>query len=238
MSPVKKIQIVIFTILCLLCVNAHAQYQKIENLPKYDRQKFHFGFSLAVNTSDFKVVKVGNFQNFDSLYILDNIKQTGFNLSIVSDLHLGEYFDLRFLPGLSFAQRDLIYTFYDNNVKGEETKKEIESTFLQLPVFVKFKSERVNNFRAYVLAGVEYNIDMVSQAKVRNKDKDFVKLKRNDYGYSIGVGFDFYMEMFKFSPEVRMFNGIPNLKVADETIYARSLGALRSKIFTFSITFE
>jgi outer membrane protein W len=107
-----------------------------------------------------------------------------------------------------------------------------------LPVFLKFKSERVNNFRAYVLAGMEYNIDMVSQAKVRNKDKDFVKLKRNDYGYSIGVGFDFYMEMFKFSPEVRMFNGIPNLKVADETIYARSLGSLRSKIFTFSITFE
>ena len=124
---------------------------------------------------------MGNFQNFDSLYIFDNIKQTGFTLSIVSDLHLGEYFDLRFLPGLSFAQRDLIYTFYDNNVKGEETKKEIESTFLQLPVFLKFKSERVNNFRAYVLAGVEYNIDMVSQAKVRNKDKDFVKLKRNDY---------------------------------------------------------
>ncbi len=238
MNPVKKIQNVIFTILYLLCVNSHAQYQKIENLPKYDRQKFHFGFSLGVNTSDFEVVKVGNFQNFDSLYILDNIKQTGFNLSIVSDLHMGDNFDLRFLPGLSFAQRNLVYTFYNNNIKGEETKKEIESTFLQLPVFLKFKSERVNNFRAYVLAGVEYNIDMVSQAKVRNKDKDFVKLKRNDYGYSIGVGFDFYMEMFKFSPEVRMFNGIPNLKVADETIYARSLGALRSKIFTFSITFE
>lgn len=219
---------------CLL----HGQYQHIENQPKFDRKKFHFGFSLGINTANFKVIKVGNFHTFDSLYILDNIKQSGFNLNIVTDMHLGDNFDVRFLPGLIFAQRNLVYTFYVNNKISATTEKQIESTFLQLPWYVKFKSERVNNFRAYVLAGFEYNIDMVSQAKVRNKDKQFVKLKRQDYGYSVGMGTDFYFEMFKWSLEVRMFNGIPNLKVADETIYARSLGSLRSKVFTFSMTFE
>jgi hypothetical protein len=87
--------------------------------------------------------------------------------------------------------------------------------------------------RAYVLAGAQYNIDMVSQAKVENQDKQYVKLKRNDYGYSIGAGCDFYMEMFKLSLEVKMFNGMGNLLVEDKTIFAQSLKSLRTKMFTF-----
>jgi hypothetical protein len=87
--------------------------------------------------------------------------------------------------------------------------------------------------RAYVLAGAQYNIDMVSQAKVENQDKQYVKLKRNDYGYSIGTGCDFYMEMFKLSLEVKMFNGMGNLLVEDKTIFAQSLKSLRTKMFTF-----
>jgi hypothetical protein len=96
----------------------------------------------------------------------------------------------------------------------------------------------VNNYRVYVVAGVKYGIDMVSQAKVENKDKQFVKLQKNDYGYQIGFGFDFYLERFKFSPEIKMYNGVRNLLVDDSAIYSTSLRALYSKIFLISLTFE
>lgn len=220
------------------CFRCQAQYRIVENLPKYDRQKIHFGFAIGTNVTDFKLVKVGNFNSFDSLYVLDNIKQTGFNLNIISNLHLGNHFDFRFIPGLSFAQRDLNYTFYSFDSTTKLINKQVESSFLQVPFYLKFKSERVNNYRAFVQAGFEYNVDMVSQAKVKNKDKEFVKLGRRDYGYSIGMGFDFYMEMFKFGIDVRMYQGLNNLKVVDNTIYARSISSLRSRIFTLTLTFE
>jgi len=90
----------------------------------------------------------------------------------------------------------------------------------------------------YVLAGARYSIDMVSQAKVRDKDKDIVKLKRYDYGYEIGLGFDFYLTYFKFSPEIKMFNGLNNLLVKDNSRYASPLEKLNSKIFLVSFLFE
>jgi hypothetical protein len=89
-----------------------------------------------------------------------------------------------------------------------------------------------------VLAGFKTTIDMVSQAKVQKQDKELVKIKRNDYGYTIGIGFDFYLEMFKFSPEIKMYHGLPNLLVKDNLPYSQVLESLRSKVFLISFTFE
>lgn len=229
----------LFIFFLLFVQNSFAQQNKVQNLPKYDKQKIHFGFSLGLNTCNFKMEKNANLYTFDSLYNIDNIRQGGFNLGIVTNLHLGNNFDLRFIPDLCFADRTLEYTFYINNVPARApTQKKIESTFIQLPLYLKFKSDRIGNMRAYVLAGAQYNIDMVSQAKVENQDKQYVKLKRNDYGYTIGTGCDFYMEMFKLSLEVKMFNGLGNLLVEDKTIFAQSLESLRTKMFTFSLLFE
>jgi hypothetical protein len=226
-------------ILIIFALKVHAQRTKVENMPKYDKQVVHFGFSLGVNSADFKVKKSPDLFQFDSLYNVDNIRQTGFNLGIVMNLRMGQNFDLRFIPDLAFVERHLEYTFYVNGkVQKPTTVKKIESTFLEFPLYVKFKSERVNNYRVYVIAGGQYSIDMISQAKVENKDKQFVKLNRKDYGYTVGVGFDFYMEMFKFSPELKMYNGLNNLLVPDNTIFAKSLSGLNSKIFMISLLFE
>lgn len=218
-------------------LNANAQKKKVQNLPKYDKQIVHFGFLLGINNTDFTIRRVPDFNTRDSLYVVESDGQTGFNLGIIANLKLAENFDLRFVPDLAFSQRDLIYTFNINGVETTETKK-IESTFLEFPLDLKFKSNRVNNYRVYVLAGIRYSIDMVSQAKVQNQDEDFVKLERNDYGYQIGVGFDFYMERFKFSPELKMYHGLNNLLVNDNSIFSSSLDGLKSKIWQISFTFE
>lgn len=230
--------ILLFFFLAIASV-AIAQKTAVENLPKYDRQRIHFGFLLGINRADFKVTKSPDLFLFDSLYNVDNLKQSGFNLGIITNLSMGNYFDLRFIPELAFIERQLHYTFYLNGKKqNPQTVKKIESTFLTFPLYLKFKSERVGNFRAYVLAGGQYSIDMVSQAKVQNEDRQFVKLSRKDYGYTIGVGGDFYLEMFKFALELKMYNGVNNLLVPDNTVFAQSLKGLQSKIFMVSFLFE
>ena len=235
----KRILVILLLVIAVLCnSNVFAQEKKVLNLPKYDRQKIHFGFLLGINKTDFTIKRIGEFNLIDTLLTVESQGQTGFNLQIVTNLRLGEYFDLRFVPGLAFSTRNLLYNFKYSTGKEAEIVKKIESTFLELPVDIKFKSARLNNFRAYVIGGVKYSIDMVSQAKVETKDKEFVKLRKNDYGYTIGVGMDFYMPMFKFSPELKMYHGLRNLLVKDELVYSRSIDALHTKMFMLSLTFE
>lgn len=228
----------LLTLLLAGCLTeATAQRKKVQNLPNYDRQRVHFGFLLGINTNDFVIRRIPEFNMLDSLYTVESASQTGFNLGIIANLKLGEHFDLRFVPDLMFSQRNLEYHF-ETGTKSFTIIKEVESTFLEFPLDLKFKSSRVNNYRVYVLAGFKYAIDMVSQAKVENKDKQFVKLQKQDYGYQIGFGFDFYLERFKFSPEIKMYNGIRNLLVDDPSIFSSSLKSLYSKTFLISFTFE
>ena len=133
---------------------------------------------------------------------------------------------------------NLDYTLLYNDSTPIAKTKKVESTYLELPLELKYKSKRVNNYRAYVLAGFKYGIDMVSQAKVKAQDPDVIKLSRNDYGYEIGFGLDCYLDLFKFSPEIKMFQGIPNILVDDPAAYSTSIKSLRSRIFTLSFTFE
>ncbi|NNF02776.1 MAG: PorT family protein [Bacteroidia bacterium] len=218
--------------------SAIAQRDVPLNLANYDKQVIHFGFLIGINTTDFKVKRVGQFNSLDSLFVLEAVKQSGFDLQIVSNWHINDHFDLRFLPGLAFAQRDLEYTFYHQGVEQGVTTKPIESTFLKFPVDLKFKSNRIGNYRVFVTGGFQYAIDMVSQAKVKNEDAEFVKLQRHDYGYTIGAGFDFYMSMFKFSPAIKMYQGVRNLIVDDPLIFSSSIDRLNSRIFEISFTFE
>jgi len=239
----KGIGVAQLLILALMLVSFHqsadAQLNRVPiNLPKYDKQKIHFGFTLGLNSSTFRVLKVADFKTQDSIYSIEPQGVIGLNLGIVSNLRLGEHWDLRFIPALSFAQRNLEYSFNYNGGSGDFITKTIESTYLEFPLDLKFKSQRVNNYRVYVLAGGHYSMDMISQAKVLNKDKDIVKLEKYDFGYEIGVGFDFYMTYFKFSPEIKMFNGLNNLLVEENTPFAKSISGLKSKVFLVSFTFE
>lgn len=217
-----------------------AQESKVpQNLPKYDKQWIHFGFVLGINSASFRMVESGDFKLQDSAYSIVPQSQSGLNLGILSNLHLGNHFDLRFMPGLSFVQRKLDYSFYyPSTSQSPVLVKTVESTYLELPLNVKFKSKRIDNYRLYVIAGGRYSVDMISQAKVKERDPDILKLKRKDYGLEIGMGADFYMPYFKFSPEIKMFSGIPNLLVDENTVYVNPLQSLRSKIFFISFFFE
>jgi hypothetical protein len=214
-----------------------AQQPKVKNQEKYDRQRLHFGFLLGVNNTDFRVTRADDFYKSDSVLVLEPDGQGGFNLGIVTDLKLAENFDLRFVPDLAFSQRNLNYKIQSAGKKTETIIKQVESTFIEFPLEIKFKSNRINNYRIYVLGGYKYMIDMVSQAKVSN-DQQLVKLKKQDHGYFIGFGMDFYLPLFKFSPEIKMFQGVPDVLQMDPTAYSTSIKSLRSRIFTLSFIFE
>jgi len=237
MTGIKHIFLLVLLLLKTAFVFAQMDNEP-RNLPKYDHQKAHFGFTLGINTSSFLIDRVGDLKIRDSIYSIEGSSVSGLNLGIISNLKLGEHFDLRFIPTLSFGQRNLKYHFIYNDSSEVFTDKQIESTYLEFPFYLKFKSKRVNNYRIYVFGGYKFAIDMVSQAKVQNRDKDVVKLRRNDNGYEIGLGVDFYLTYFKFAPEIKMYHGLRNLLIKEDTPFSSPLEALYSKTFAISFTFE
>ncbi len=217
----------------------HAQKSKTENLPKFDNKIIHFGFSLGINSGDFDLKPATNFHLLDSIHIVETARNPGFNLGIICDLHLHKYFNLRFVPALSFVQRNINYTYSPNVI----ISKGIESTFLDFPLHLKYRSARLNNFATYIIGGAKYSFDLASQAKVENMPEApptdiILKLKKSDYSIDIGFGFDFFLEYFKLSPELRVSFGVPNVLIQDKTMFSNPINALNSRMLLISLNFE
>lgn len=236
MQKIKKLYLII-TIL-FFGFTSHAQkYKKPKNLALYDYQKIHFGFTLGINNLNFNHQKNSSTINNDSIKSINTISQKGFNLGIVSNLRLSKYTDLRFIPALVFGERKINYGFKDSANINYELKR-IESTLLDFPIHIKYKSERYNNFRTYVITGIKYSLDIASQARIDDEGKEIIKLKRNDLMGEIGFGIDFYLEYFKFSPQIKISYGLLNLLSEDNTIFTNSINRLTTNGWMLSFTFE
>lgn len=212
----------------------------IPNLLKYDNQLVHFGFMIGYNNFDFNIRPKNDLLEYDSMMVVNTTPLSGFNLGLIADLRMGKYFDLRFIPGLSFGDRIVNYIIRYADGTDVLTKKNVESVYLDLPLLIKFKSSRMHNVRAYVIAGAQYSLDLISAAKKQEAHprEIFVKLYPNDVQAQVGVGFDFYCTYFKFSTELKMSFGMLNLMVPEDNIYINSIHSLKSKILQISFMFE
>lgn len=237
---IKKISIIL--LLSIVGFNAYSQRETTLNLPKFDHRFMHFGFLLGLNQANFVLErKPPSISEFDSAFVLEPKPAMGFNLGIISAMHFSEHFSLRFTPNLAFSSRSIDYTFqtFDGIKKYD---KIIESTLINFPLGIKYKSARVNNFSAYILAGASYSLDLASNAGKENlatnlKDM-IVKIKRDDIIGEVGFGTDFYLEYFKFGIEIKMSYGIKDLLDRDGTPFSDPIDRLSSKMFLLSLTFE
>lgn len=228
-------------VVCLgLAVHAYAQFG-VPNLLKYDKRRFHFGFTLGYNNFDYRISSKADLAEYDSLMLIHTRPMSGFSLGIVTNLSLGKYFDLRFIPGLSFGDRYIDYTIRYPDGSEIVTPKNVESVYLDLPILFKYKSSRMlNNIRAYVIAGGQYTFDMISAKKKKAPANGEVVLKLNphDVQAQVGVGFDFYCTYFKFTTELKMSFGFLNMLVPENNMYATSVTGLHAKNIQISFIFE
>jgi len=203
------------------------------NVLEHYNRKIYFGITMAYNTSNYKVVHSEDFTYNDSILEVNSKRGPGFNLGIVTNLRLSEYFDLRFVPGLVFADKKLVFKQND-----KEVTKTTESIYTEFPLMVRFKSQPFKDIKVYVLAGMKYSLDLASNAKAR-KAFDQIKIKRNDLSYEYGLGLQFFFPLFIFSPELKFSNGIFNVHKPDENlIYSNMIDKLNIRTITLSFHFE
>lgn len=257
-----KVQIRSISILILLLpILLQAQSRVVQNLTTFDNKKIHFGFTLGLNSLDFAVKHYASLDdnpNFDptdevtaryleELDAVDRQVRTdvytltpGFTVSMVSNLRLGEYFDLRFLPGLSFGNRKMVYNvpLHDFVGSSDDGYFSARSTYIDLPLLVKYKSKRYLNQRPYMIGGFAYRHDIS-----RGSPDEIIRLVNPNFYLEAGMGWDTYLQFFRFSTELKFSFGLNNVlgKIPDTptpTYYNHAIKRLTTNIVTLSFHFE
>ena len=228
-------------IFIILGSSSYAQKFKQERYKNFDKRMFHFGFMLGFNSSDFTVYQNVNAYEQFGLKLLENDAQPGGQLGILTTMKLGTpVLRLRFIPTLSFQERLLRYTFEDTVLNKDKIGEErVNSTNLDFPIMLQFRTKRLNNFTAYVLVGGQYSIDLQSQEKAsQNYIDPYVKIKRNDVQGQIGGGLEFFAPYFKFGIELKYSHGFMNSFIQDNTNIAKPINKLYNKVWSLSLIFE
>jgi hypothetical protein len=228
-----------FVLCCLLRLStATAQYNQGSNINYLDFQQkpYYFGITLGYNRSDYRIYHSKDFIRNDSFARAESVTGPGFNLGIVSNLKIGEYFDLRFLPTLSFTEHTIRYT-----PPGETTRifsRPIESVLVEMPFHVRYKSAPYHDFRLFVIGGVKYSFDVASDSRTRQA-AGLVRIAPTDFQVEYGAGIQFFFPYFIFSPELKVSQGLNNVLIYNDRLQQSTvLDKILSRTFTISLHFE
>ena len=232
----------IFVILLFLFFAVPAQSQifsgeDVINNPNFDKDRWSYGYFLGFNTYDFdfdyKNYKEGAATGKD--FSVDNT--IGFNVGLVGNLRISEYLDLRLEPGVSFNRINFQFTKADSN-----TFREINSTYVHIPLLLKFSTKRINNFKPFVVGGVSTSLNLSSNEN--NPDDNYdgqFRMTTNSYYYEIGIGIDLYLYYFKFTPTLRGIFAINDELVRDanpNSFYTSNVDKMSSRGIFLNFTFQ
>lgn len=195
-------RLILLLAIVFLTQAAHAQLftkERLANLETFDNRFLTWGYFLGFNSYDFKIEYKDQVQDDNTDVIVEG--QSGFNVGLIGDMRINRYINLRLEPGLYFAQRNLIFPNFEEE---RDFLRETKSTYIHVPLLVKFSTERLNNFKPFVVAGVSRSINLSSNEEnpEDNEQGQFRMTSSTSY-FELGFGIDFYLFYFKFTPSIR-----------------------------------
>jgi len=227
-----------------------------------DQEDFNWGFSFQYVASEYKIIRKPNWRDIfldyeqndrpitDPLNSISSPLSAGFGIGFVLNYKLTKNLDLRSTPTLVFNDRLVNYEYAlpsvnlptDVEFEGGKRQQKVSATMVDLPLGIKLKSERRKDFRAYLLLGAKYSMDLASGKKNKDDDKaliyKFLKNKKNFASYEAAIGFDLYFEYFKMSPELKVSHSFGDVLKHENHPFARPIEKAILRNFTFSLFFE
>ena len=203
-----------FTLVVLLsffCLQfSHAQRRNItHNKQNWDKQRIFWGYYLGINSKNFEI------SYNDADFFVESTPNLGFNVGLIGDLRLHKNINLRFEPGLSSNTKTLAFTSIPGGEK--DSIRSVGGTYIHLPLLLKFSTNRYENIRPYLIGGAsyDYNLSSNEDSAFDNEDGEF-RIKKHNFMYELGIGMDFYLPYFVFSPSIRGIFAINNEMIPDE----------------------
>ena len=242
----------ILTLLCLLATTGQAQTRTVQYRPYTDLRQLHFGILVGLNLQDIELKNVGpqliryedGSLEAKTIVCDDDRWNAGFSVGVLADLRLGKHFNLRFTPTMHFGAKHLTFhnlTDLDEYGRPTEETQDMKNTYLSLPVDLKFSAQRWNNYRPYLMAGVNPLINLTS------KNQEYLQLKKADLMLEVGLGCDFYLPFFKLIPELKFCYSLRDAldhghadELKDETMraYTNAVTSGHSKMIVLTLYFE
>lgn len=236
----------------LLPLLSFSQERRVQNRPYTDLRPMHFGIVVGTNMMDTEFDNIGEqiitMPDGTQRQALSTCDQkdwdTGFNVGVLLETRLNTYFAFRLAPQLYFGTRNLaFYNYLDKDAAGRpmENRQTLRSVYVGANLDLIFASQRFNNHRPYIMAGIAPMLNLST------KSNDFVQLKNHDVFFEIGLGCDFYHPFFKLRPELKFMFGLTNAlnkdhirNIRDESLcpYAQSVSGAQTKMIVLSFYFE
>lgn len=242
MASKMRIMIATLAVWAAFGQTAWGQLGNLGNLMSFDDKPLHYGIQVGLTRSKFDL----EFTHDDNLRAAvqgtASYYTAGFHISVIGDLRLNRYFNLRAMPGIILIDRDIYYNWEPGYALTHpllEEHRTVESVYGTLPLEIKFRAWRWYNFRPYLTGGGSYNFDFSSLRKNKNNtEESIIRLNATEFRYSIGVGVDIFLRYVKFALEMKVSFGINDLQVLDDEIYTHSIDGMHSRTIMFGFTFE
>lgn len=214
-----------------------------------DQADYAFGFYFSYISSYYKIEKKPDwrkpyFDNGTNRYLTDSLNSIsskplpGFVIGFITRYRLTEYLEAKFTPALVFADRGLNYTYA---TPSQNTTKQVQNTTADFPLLLKLKSDRINDFRAYIIGGIKYSTAIGAKKDADAGADPLNKLVKNVGGfgsYEAGIGCDLYFEFFKLSPEIKISNSFGNVLLPESHPFSSPISKLSLHTIMFSLVFE
>ncbi len=203
------------------------------NNPRYDERRLvTYGFSFGFHTASLRLKYSDYFTTpaMDSVHSIIPLKRPGFSLGFIVNFRLTPFFDARITPKVTFSEYNLQYN-YVGRASSIET---IESVGVDFPILLKYKSQRRDNIRMYIIGGITTSIEAAGKTELA-EDQSLLQLENLNFMAEVGFGFDLYYPLFKFSPEIRFAFGLVDV-VGSNNDFTAGISDLRNK--TVSIYFH
>ena len=246
-----KRTLLMFT-LCLTALMAMAQERKVQNKPYTDLRPLHLGILVGMNLQDIELENVGpqsilqedGTMKTQTIVCDDDKWNAGFSVGVLADLRLSQHLNLRFTPTMHFGAKHLtFYNMTELTAEGRltEVTQDMKTTYMSFPVDLKFSAERWNNYRPYIIAGVNQLVNLTS------KNQDYLQLKRADTMIEVGLGCDLYLPFFKLIPELKFCYSLTNaidwrhadeLQDTNKRMYANAVKSGQTKMIVLTFYFE
>ena len=198
----KKFLLLIIVLISSESISAQLfSREKVLNNENFDKPRFSYGYYLGFNVYDYNIDYTSDVKDVQVL------KSTGLNVGLIGNIRINDYIDIRLEPGLVISRRELNFsnTFF-NGISYEEKDliREIQSTFVHIPLLVKFSTKRINNIKPFIVGGVSTGLNLSSQENnPDDNSKNNFRVTKNNLYYELGIGIDLYLTWFKFTPSIR-----------------------------------
>ena len=231
-----------------------------ERLEEQDLQKFSYGFYLAGNNFDYKLVLNPIFGMDGRQSLVTTKSSYSFGAGLIAKFRLNEFFDLRVEPGLHFVEREMIFNTFDHvsqfaggtnsnqpfvpiTPTDTDINKVIKSTYLDVPILIEVHGDRWYNSRPYAAVGVNYLMNLQSnQTSSDDNQQNIFRSTSHNFGWTAELGLQFYFGRFKLTPAVRGTFFMNNELVTDNQqtppYWTPAISTMQSRALMFVLKFE